>query len=153
MQAFLKGEPMKICIVDDEECIRESFKIHLELLGHQVVTFEEPCFCNLYNGQSCKRDAPCVDLIFLDYRLPEMNALELAQRIWNQGCREMIPNIVIMTGDATPVDRRDIERLGCRLEQKPLSLHDLDSIIINAEDLIELNRNRAKFIYRRQATV
>jgi len=135
---------MKIYVVDDEECIRDSFEMHLELLGHQVEKCEEPCFCDLYNGKTCNRDVTCADLVFLDYRLPEMNGLELVQRIREQGCQKMVPNIVIMTGDATPIDPRDIERVGCRLEQKPLTLHKLDSIIHDAEEMLELNRNRSQ---------
>jgi len=148
---FFKGEPMKIYIVDDEECIRDSFQMHLEeIKGHQVETFEEPLFCDLYKGERCQCDTPCAELIFLDYRLPEMSGLDLVKRIWEKGCREMVPNIVIMTGDTTVIDHRDIEHFGCRLEQKPLTLHTVDRIIIDAEDRLELNRNMAKYIYRRQ---
>ena len=117
MRAFFKEDPMKIYVVDDEECIRDSFEMHLELLGHQVEKCEEPVFCDLYTGECCSKDTPCADLVLLDYRLPKIDGLELAQRIREQGCCELVTNIVIMTGDVTPIDPLDIYRFVCRLEQ------------------------------------
>ena len=66
-----------VLIVDDEQDIRRFLKTLLENEGYHVTTA---------NGgsealESLKKETP--DLVLIDYFMPEMNGLELCQRIRN----------------------------------------------------------------------
>lgn len=64
----------KILIVDDEKGIITMMKTYFEMSGYQVFT--------AYNGKEALQKVTCQpDMILLDINMPEMNGLEVCQRI------------------------------------------------------------------------
>lgn len=64
----------KILIVDDEKGIITMMKTYFEMSGYQVFT--------AYNGKEALQKVTChPDMILLDINMPEMNGLEVCQRI------------------------------------------------------------------------
>ncbi len=124
---------LKILIIDDEECIRDSFKWHLEDMGHKVVTAPEPMLCELYSGHDCQLEHPCADLILIDYRMPRMTGLEFIELLSKRGCIIHPENRVLISGDTTSIDMAKVKQLGCQVLQKPISLDTLDKVIFAAE--------------------
>jgi len=45
---------MRIFVIDDEECIRDTMQWHLEDQGHEVLTAHCPLICDIYQGYHCK---------------------------------------------------------------------------------------------------
>ena len=113
---------LKIVVIDDEESIRDTFKWLLEDLGHEVITCAEPVTCEVYSRDSCQQDTPCSDTLIIDYHMPGMNGLEFIESLVQHGCHGKTENVLLMSGDTTKIDMQKVEKLGCRVAQKPISL-------------------------------
>lgn len=80
-----------VCIVDDEELVRESLKLLVESQGVDVRAYGS-CLDFLEDPESAR----CACLI-LDVRLPGMSGLQLQQRLSQ---RRWVPAIIMMSGHA-----------------------------------------------------
>lgn len=87
---------MKILVVDDHALIREGLRQVLKGLGDDVEVFE---------AGSCSRafelaaQHPDLDLVLLDYHLPDMNGLEALEQFSRQ--RPELP-IIMLSGSVNP---------------------------------------------------
>src|SRR5919108_5471079 len=79
----------KILVVDDDTSIVESLQFLLEDAGYEVMTAEDGRFVN--DGWK-KKD---VNLILLDYWLPQMNGGEITKRLKSHSETKHIPVIII----------------------------------------------------------
>jgi len=75
MDLFIKLRKLKIMLIDDDEWIRDSMRIFLELEG-----------CNLTTCETAEEALETVknmafDIIIADYKLPGMNGIEFFKRI------------------------------------------------------------------------
>jgi CheY-like chemotaxis protein len=120
---------LRVFVIDDEACIRDTFKMYLEDQGHEVLTSDRPSGCAVYQGHDCQNDSPCGHALFIDYFMPGMNGLEFIEMMQKAGCKGMMQNKIIMSGDSTAIDQERAEELGCMIVQKPVSFHTLDKII------------------------
>jgi two-component system response regulator (stage 0 sporulation protein F) len=115
---------LRVLIVDDEPLIRWSLAEILSDAGH--VTIEAA------DGEAAIRAvSQSVDVILLDYRLPDSNDLTLLSTL-----RRLAPDsgIVIMTAHDTPDIVREALRLGAhRVLAKPFELRDLAAIVARAQ--------------------
>ena len=116
-------ESLRVLIVDDEPLIRWSLAAMLSDAGH--VTIEAA------DGEAAIRAvSQSVDVILLDYRLPDSNDLTLLSTL-----RRLAPDsaIIIMTARETPQVIMEALRLGAhRVLAKPFKLHDLAAIVSRA---------------------
>jgi len=83
-------EPV-ICIVDDDEAVRESLQVLLETMGYTVKAYES----GTTFLESCGTLGP--GCVLLDVRMPHMNGLEVQARLKAE--RTDLP-VVIVTGHA-----------------------------------------------------
>jgi len=131
--------PLRIFVIDDEECIRDSLRWHLEDLGHEVITAADPSGCAVYAGHDCARDLPCGHVLFIDEHLPKMGGLDFIAMMVERGCKGLTRHKIVMSGNVGLSARERAVRLGCRLVQKPLTLAQVDAIL--AEILTECDVN------------
>jgi len=124
---------VRIFIIDDEESIRDSFRMYLEDQGHEVLTADRPQACAVFQGHNCDKDYPCGHLLLIDHFLPGMNGLDFIEMMEKQGCRGMVRNKILMSGDSTAVDEDRVKRIGCKVIQKPFTFAMLDKVVDNAE--------------------
>ncbi|MDG5466699.1 response regulator [Deltaproteobacteria bacterium IMCC39524] len=117
---------LKIVIIDDEESIRNTFRWHLQDMGHEVFTFAAPVECDVQAYCLCQQSTPCTDALLIDYNLPSMNGLDFIESLIKHGCKGEPRNILLMSGDTTRIDMKKAAALGCSVEQKPLSLETLE---------------------------
>lgn len=118
---------LRIFVIDDEECIRDTFRWHLEELGHEVVTAATPRVCDAYRNHDCQRELPCGDMLIIDYNLPKMNGLDFVEKMRRHGCIGMLHKVMLLSGSPTEIDMGRAERLGCDVREKPLRLHELEA--------------------------
>lgn len=116
---------MRILLVEDEEHIRETLKLNLELEGYEVVAAN--------NGKAAiKRfQEEHFDLVLLDLMLPEMDGLQVSEqiRLTNMG----VP-ILMLTAKDQPEDRIAGLRKGADdYLTKPFNLEEL---LLRIEKLI-----------------
>ena len=122
-----KNSPtLRVLIVEDERLIRWSIVETLEHAGHVVIEAED--------GATAVRsltnlDEP-VDVVVLDYRLPDSNDLALLAHI-----RRLSPRsaVILMTAFSTPEITRAALDLGVyRVLNKPFDMHALQSLLLQA---------------------
>ena len=132
---------LRITVIDDEECIRDTFKWHLEAQGHEVYTASEPMLCDIYQGNCCSSESACTDVLLIDYNMPRMNGLEFIELISQRGCKGDPSTKVIISGNTTAIDMERVSQLGCQVVQKPFSFAALDKIILQIIETIKLEGN------------
>jgi len=125
--------PLRIFVIDREECIRDTFQLFLQDKGHQVITASEPEACLVYQGHDCTKDYPCGHVLFIGYNLPQMNGLDFIERMEERGCKGIMRNKILMSGNTTFIDMQKARQLGCRVLQKPVSLQAIERIISEIE--------------------
>lgn len=118
-------EKLKIVVIDDEECIRESLAWFLEDLGHEVHTAASPQVCRVYHGHDCDKGEACADALLIDHNMPGMNGLDFIVMLKERGCRGVTANMLLMSGDIASVNTQKALELGCEVVQKPLSFSQL----------------------------
>ena len=72
---MLAAEPHTVLVVDDDSAVRNALKFVLEIEGFTVRLYP--------NGQALLDDGnlPAVGCLVVDYRMPDMNGLELVERL------------------------------------------------------------------------
>jgi response regulator RpfG family c-di-GMP phosphodiesterase len=111
--------PAYIAVVDDEQDLVCLFRDALsQVPGVQVFGFTEPTLAlqHFEVNQSNYR------IIISDYRMPEMNGIELLSRI-----KEINPSVVRMLISAFEIEDKVFEQFNCidKFLQKPIKISDL----------------------------
>jgi len=138
---------LRIFVIDDEECVRDSLQIHLEGQGHEVLTCERPHSCAVFQGHDCRNDSPCGHALFIDYFLPGMNGLDFIETMHQRGCKGLIRHKFLMSGDTTAIDHERAEKLGCQIIQKPLTLEIVDEIINDVQVAVDPDEHLADLVF------
>jgi len=127
---------LKIIVIDDEECIRDPLKWHLEGLGHECLSASEPALCDVYHGHACSQISACADALLIDYNLPGMNGLEFIERLKSRGCKGVISSMLIMSGNTTEIDMAKAAEFGSQIFQKPFRFEELERWLEDVEKRI-----------------
>jgi AmiR/NasT family two-component response regulator len=114
-------QTLRIAIADDEKDMRDYFRMVLPRMGHQVVAAAQ-------NGrellESCRALQP--DLIITDIKMPEMDGIEAAARIYEE---TPIPVILVSAyHDSELIARAEADHIMGYLV-KPIKQSDLSPVI------------------------
>jgi nitrogen-specific signal transduction histidine kinase len=132
-----RGEPQSfqggtetILLVEDEETIRDATHALLERLGYRVLSAKTP------NGalRLVDEHSGDIDLLITDVVMPEMNGLELAERI--SGLRPGIKSLFISGYTADVIAHHGVLDMGANFIQKPFSLMALAVKVREALDKV-----------------
>jgi CheY-like chemotaxis protein len=119
-----KKKNFKILIVDDEIDSSMLFKEILELRGHEVTLINEGIQCI----NKCKDNE--YDIIFLDYHIPGINGVEIADLIKDLFKTNSL--IFAYTGDSTTESINKFKKIGMTAALiKPVDI-DLINLIMNS---------------------
>lgn len=117
---------LRILVVEDEPLLRWAISESLGAAGHTVMAADD--------GASAERIVAnpglALDVILLDYRLPDSNDLGLLRRL-----RQMSPlrPVVLMTACNSPELTHDAVALGAyRVVDKPFEMQALESCLLEA---------------------
>ncbi len=120
-----------ILVVDDEQLIRWSLMERLRAEGHQVVEAAT-------GSEALERVHDGVDLVLLDYRLPDTDGVTILRRI-----KEHDPDILVimLTAYATVDTAVEAMKIGAyHFANKPFNLDDVASTVSNALETTRLRR-------------
>ncbi|TIU35502.1 MAG: response regulator [Mesorhizobium sp.] len=118
-------EEPTVIVVDDDPAVRRSLKFSLELEGFSVRTYADAA--DLLNEATL----PTFGCLVIDYNLPQLNGLEVLQRLRNGQTR--LPAIII-TSYPSKMLRESAAALGIPIVEKPFFNHTLsDSIHVALE--------------------
>lgn len=102
-----------VLLVDDDEAVRTSLKFALELEGLVV----RACASGLELLQH--PDLPRAGCLILDYKMPDMDGLEVLDRLTARGPH---PEVILITGCAiAPLRQRAAKAAVSYILEKPLS--------------------------------
>jgi FixJ family two-component response regulator len=105
--------PDVILLVDDDAAVRNALKFSLEMEGFSVRLYPTP------EALLAESDLPAVGCLVIDYRMPEIDGLELVERLRNRGVA--LP-VLLISGRVTRSLRDRASGLGIRdVLEKPLS--------------------------------
>ncbi len=105
--------PDVILLVDDDAAVRNALKFSLEMEGFSVRLYPSP------EDLLAESDLPAVGCLVIDYRMPEIDGLELVERLRNRGVA--LP-VLLISGRVTRALRDRASGLGIRdVLEKPLS--------------------------------
>ena len=120
----------KILIVDDEKLVRWSLRKKCEEWGYQVVEAEDG------SGGLRLAHSESPDLVLLDVRLPDLNGVEVLQRVKDSG---EAPAVIMITADPQLDDVKAAIKLGAYdFIGKPLNFDELGVTIENALETARL---------------
>jgi NtrC-family two-component system response regulator AlgB len=124
----------KLLVVDDEKNIRSSLSTLFESCGHQVRTAE-----NAEEALALLAQDASFDLVLSDYRMAELNGLELLQQIKRES-----PNlpVILMTAYATVENAVAAMRSGATdYVTKPFTLEQIQHVV---DRVLEVQNLRAE---------
>ena len=127
-----------VCIVDDDEAVRESLQVLLETMGYTVRAFESgPDFL-----EACAAlEAGCA---LLDVRMPKMNGMEVQQRL--NDIRSDLP-VIIVTGHGDVTMAVQAMRAGAiDFIEKPFGEEALLASVENALTLVDQEKRQAETV-------
>jgi DNA-binding NtrC family response regulator len=117
---------LRVLVVEDEPLIRWSISETLALAGHTVV--------EAVDGSSAERiltgDGQPIDVILLDYRLPDSNDLTLLSKIRRLS---QTSSVVLMTAFRTPEVLQGALELGAySVLNKPIDMDEIGPLVLQA---------------------
>lgn len=105
--------PDVILVVDDDAAVRNALKFALEVEGFSVRLYESP------EALLAEKDFPAGGCLVIDYRMPEIDGLELVERLQSLGVT--LP-VFLISGRVTRSLRARASNLGISdVLEKPLS--------------------------------
>jgi DNA-binding NtrC family response regulator len=124
----MTGSSPQLCVlvVEDETLIRWSIAETLAQKGHHVVEASSASSA----VQAMSDTAGPIDVVLLDYRLPDSDDLGLLRNV-----RRLRPDsaVVMMTAFGTPEVTQGALALGAhRVLNKPFDMHGLESVVLAA---------------------
>lgn len=123
---MLQDQSLRVLVVDDEPLIRWSIAETLNHHGHTVVEATSAS-----GARAAIRDTPRpIDVILLDYRLPDSNDLRLLEEL-----RQRMPRtaVVLMTAYRTPELAQGALSLGAyRVVGKPFDMNVVEPLVMGA---------------------
>ncbi|PLX98813.1 MAG: hypothetical protein C0623_11205 [Desulfuromonas sp.] len=130
IQFVVKGAAtlIKICIVDDEESIRDSLKLYLEEQGHEVKAFVNPLAMVEHCASCHLQDDPCFDVLFVDQSMAAMTGIDFLEHS-HDICKLNPDCKFLMSGALNPQTILRANALGIRTLQKPVALNSIDRIV------------------------
>ena len=109
-------ERRTVAIVDDDDAVRDSLRLLLEVIGYSVAAFGSA-------AEFLAADVRNMSCLILDHHMPETTGLELAEKLWSDGV--VIP-ILLVTGSPSPAIVARAAQLGVdRVLEKPADEDDL----------------------------
>lgn len=121
---------MRILLVEDEENIRETLQLNLELEGYEVVGIEDgKKVLSTFKNQH-------FDLILLDIMLPEVDGLQICEQIRLQNME--IPIIFLTAKDTTADKIKGLKKGADDYITKPFHLEEL---LLRIQILLKRSQN------------
>jgi two-component system, LuxR family, response regulator FixJ len=105
-----------VAIVDDDEAVRDSLRLLLEVVGYWVETFASA-------AEFLEAETRGLTCLILDHHMPEMTGLELAEKLRADGAD--IPILLVTGSPSSEIARRAAELGVDRVLQKPASEEDV----------------------------
>ena len=118
---------LRVLIIETSDAMRDSIAIHIESLGHEVITASSAEMCPHYHedNQACRQENACGDVIILGQELPATTGIDYIERRLAGGCRGAAANNAIICRPWSHNEQRRADALGCRFFETPILLAEI----------------------------
>lgn len=124
-----RDDMLRILIVDDDAPL---VSLLIEILGREPSLVTESAFDGFDAGKKVEQFEP--DVILLDLMMPGLDGFEVCRRLKADPASRDI-RVIIMTGDASPVNVRRALAAGAEMcLEKPLDYRRLIDLLLGASD-------------------
>lgn len=132
-------------VFDDDPGVRRLVLDIFRSRGYEALGFAQPLDCPTLRMErcACSPGQACGDIFVLDVNMPEMTGLELIENQANLGCRGILVNKAVMSGDWTEENLAQARRLGCKVFAKPFDLGEFTAWLEECEERIDPRRGLA----------
>jgi CheY-like chemotaxis protein len=129
-------------VVDDNEAVRSLLSHILEDRGYEVRASSEPAHCLVYLDRTCPcpKDHACGDIFIVDIDMPNMTGLEFIENQMLNGCKAIVQNKAVMSGDWSAERARHAKGLGCKILNKAFDMDEFTAWLDACEKRIDWNR-------------
>jgi CheY-like chemotaxis protein len=90
--------------------------------------------------KNCSTDYPCADVIITDFKMPDMNGLELFREQSTRRCKLTRENKAVMSGYIDEESHKQIQQLGHAFFQKPIAFSRLSAWLGECEKRVDLSK-------------
>src|SRR3954451_25305060 len=121
---------LRVLFVDDEQALRETMRLELPRLGHEITV------CADGKAAVKELEKSVFDAAILDLRMPGMSGLEVLEHL-----KKVSPDTeaVVMTGHASMETAIEAIRLGaCEYMPKPCKLAEVEAVLAKVAERREL---------------
>ncbi len=141
---------IRMIVLDDDEKILQLFRDYFAGENFEVITFPKPVVCPIHDKErnACPDTHTCADLFITDYKMPGLDGLRIIQEQIRMGCPMDVRNKALISGMNDERLRRETEKLGCAMFEKPFLFSDLKVWIDERAGQADLSRSLA--ILRRE---
>lgn len=147
-RGWKRGNGMKLraIVVDDNEQVRSVISSIMELRGYEVLSSPEPLVCPVYlDGECpCPYDHACMDVLITDNKTPKMTGLDFIENQTRNGCKAIVRNKAVISGNWTEEELEQAKSLGCQIFNKPFRFKEINKWLDECEKRIDPNRKLAE---------
>jgi CheY-like chemotaxis protein len=119
------SDPKKIIVADDEVHILRVVELKLSSAGFQIVCAHD----GLEAWQEIERSGP--SLVITDYQMPEINGMELAEKMFQRTDLQKIP-VILLTARRFSLSREDLSKTNIvHVVPKPFSPKEILALVQN----------------------
>ncbi len=130
----------RVIVYDDDSMLLDLLTAFLSGLGCEVLTFNEPKPCPIYEVSCDVCHKPCSDIVITDYQMPKMTGLEMLRLQAQRGCWVDARNKAIMSGGLNGEEQKRVRELGFKFLSKPFPMTELIVWIDECKKRIDLSK-------------
>jgi CheY-like chemotaxis protein len=137
---------LRAVVIDDNEQVRSVISSIMELRGYEVLSSPEPPACPVYLDSECKcpYEYECMDILITDQRTPRMTGLDFIENQARNGCKAIVKNKAVISGNWTDEELEQAKSLGCQVFNKPFKVEEIAKWLDECEKRINPNRKLAE---------
>jgi two-component system KDP operon response regulator KdpE len=122
----MRGERLKILIVEDDDDARYGLRVRLSASGYEPITAPNA----LYARRLAPRELP--DIVLLDLGLPDADGMTLLRELRQHPSLEAVPIVVVSAREARLSEAATLEQGAFAFLQKPVENRVLQDTIARA---------------------
>lgn len=130
----------RVIVYDDDNLLLGFLAAFLSELDYEVITFNKPGPCPIYEVSCDVCNKPCSDIIITDYRMPGMTGVEMLRLQSQRGCWVDTRNKAIMSGGLGSDEQKSIRELGYNFFGKPFPMTELTVWLDECKKRIDLSK-------------
>jgi DNA-binding NtrC family response regulator len=119
-----------VLVVDDEQLIRKTVSRRLQTAGYEVLEAED-------GRRALERAAPGVDLVILDYRLPDQDGLSILKQL-----KQIDPDVIVILLTAFASVDAAVTAMKLGAHHFAIKPFDLEALVVMVDQALETTRLR-----------